>query len=439
MAAPGAAQAHSGSSPGGDKGTRLYVPPPDPDGVKQVASLLKKGKVKDAAKLGVMLATPQAVWLTGGSPKEVAKEVRRTVERAERQHAVPVFVAYNLPFRDCAQYSAGGATDTTAYLAWIDGIAKGIGRSKVSVMLEPDGLGIIPFNTDINGNAEWCQPRDEAGNPQPGASPEERYEALNGAVDRLTALSRTSVYLDAGHSGWLGVGDIAQRLDKAGVRKATGFFVNASNYQPTPQLTKYGTWISQCIAFANNPDEGGWRLGNYSYCASQYYPADPNDFSTWELTDAWYAANLGSAVPTAHFVIDTSRNGQGPNDMSAYAAAPYNQPASVVTALKNGNWCNPPGAGLGLRPTTETGVPLLDAYLWIKTPGQSDGSCDIAGGARAWDFSLYTRPGWPTDAEGQAHFDPLWGQVDPAAGDWFADQALELVQKADPPVRLARW
>lgn len=67
---------------------------------------------------------------------------------------------------------------------------------------------------------------------------------------------------------------------------------------------KFGTWISSCIAFANNPEEGGWRLGHYDWCASQYYPANPNDFSTWHLTDEWYTANLGHAVPTARFVID---------------------------------------------------------------------------------------------------------------------------------------
>ncbi|MCW3842632.1 glycoside hydrolase family 6 protein [Micromonospora yasonensis] len=39
-------------------------------------------------------------------------------------------------------------------------------------------------------------------------------------------------------------------------------------------------------------------------------------------------------------------------------------------------WCNPPGRGLGLRPTTATGDPLADAFLWVKTPGQSDGQCD---------------------------------------------------------------
>jgi endoglucanase len=69
--------------------------------------------------------------------------------------------------------------------------------------------------------------------------------------------------------------------------------------------------------------------------------------------------------------------------------------------------------------------------LWIKTPGQSDGSCDIAGGARAWDYSQYDP--WSSSIDPE-HFDPLWGMVDPAAGDWFPEQALDLVNNAEPPL-----
>jgi endoglucanase len=94
--------------------------------------------------------------------------------------------------------------------------------------------------------------------------------------------------------------------------------------------------------------------------------------------------------------------------------------------LAAGNWCNPPGSGLGLRPTANTGAPLLDAYLWVKTPGQSDGQCDSAAGVRAWDYSDYSQPGWPATAAARALFDPLGGIDDPAAGAWFSQQALQL-------------
>jgi endoglucanase len=104
----------------------------------------------------------------------------------------------------------------------------------------------------------------------------------------------------------------------------------------------------------------------------------------------------------------------------------------VIRGLSPGAWCTPPGTGLGLRPTTETGVPLLDAYLWIKTVGESDGSCDINGGTRAWDYDRYNP--WGIAGESQKHFDPLWGMIDPAAGTWFPAHALDLAEKAQPPL-----
>jgi cellulase/cellobiase CelA1 len=70
--------------------------------------------------------------------------------------------------------------------------------------------------------------------------------------------------------------------------------------------------------------------------------------------------------------------------------------------------------------------------LWVKVPGESDGSCDIAGGGRAWDFDAYNP--WGVQGEDQLHFDPLWGADDPAAGEWFHEQALELALNANPPL-----
>ncbi|WP_250285828.1 MULTISPECIES: glycoside hydrolase family 6 protein [unclassified Frankia] len=72
-------------------------------------------------------------------------------------------------------------------------------------------------------------------------------------------------------------------------------------------------------------------------------------------------AELGGS---GHFVVDTSRNGRGP--------APDRQ------------WCNPPGRALGARPTTQTGDEHADAFLWVKGPGESDGTCN--GGPPAGEF-----------------------------------------------------
>jgi endoglucanase len=398
-------------------GTRFFVPPPSSGAPQEVVSLLKEHDAKDAALVAEMEAIPRAVWFTSGTPAQAQQQVRQTMAEAALERAVPVLVAYDIPGRDCAQYSAGGALNEAAYDAWIDGFAKGIGGGKAVVILEPDALGNMPSNCGLSSSV---YPFTDA----------ERTAEIQSAVAALEADPGVSVYLDGTHSAWQSVGTMTQRLLAANVQQAQGFFLNVSNYQADQNLIDYGTWISDCIAMVT--DSANAFYNNPAGCGSQYYPATESDFSTWGLTTQWYAANMGNAVATTHFVIDTSRNGDGPNGMQQYASAPYNQPASVISTLAAGNWCNPPASGLGLKPSASTGVPLLDAYLWVKTPGQSDGQCDAAGGVRAWDYTAYTQPGWPADTASQALFDPLWGLDDPAAGAWFPQQALQLAQDASP-------
>jgi endoglucanase len=397
--------------------TRFFLPRPSAGAPRQIRQLRRAGDRKEARLIAGMEAIPRAVWFTSGTPAQVRRQVRRTMRQAARQRAVPVLVAYDIPGRDCAQYSAGGALNAAAYDAWIAEFARGIGNRRALVIVEPDALGNMPSDCGLPTSV---YPFTDA----------ERIAELQDAVSVLERDPGARVYLDGTNSAWQSVGTITQRLLEAGVQDAQGLYENVSNYQSTPESIDYGTWISDCIAMVT--DASNAFYGNPAGCASQYYPATQSDFSTWGLTTQWYAQNLGSAVASTHFVLDTSRNGDGPNNMQAYAGAPYDQPSSDIGTLASGNWCNPPATGLGLRPTASTGVPLLDAYLWVKTPGQSDGQCDAAGGVRAWDYTDYTQPGWPTTAAAQALFDPLWGINDPAAGAWFTQQALQLAQLASP-------
>ncbi len=371
----------------------FYVPTRDKGAVKQIKDLVKQGDLRDAALLTAMVAQGHAVWFTGGTPGNVLGQVRRTMMLAKVQNTVPVLVAYNIPGRDCSQYSAGGALDAASYAAWIDGFARGIGTGKAIVILEPDGLGLLPSN---------CSP------PSTVFTDAERYQELNAAVDRLEQQPQVSVYLDATHNGWLAVGDAAQRLVDAGVSRAQGFFLNVSNYQFTANLVQYGTWVSQCIA-----------SGSYGgSCPNQYWNGGPatgwsgtalSPYAVWTDGASDLALNTAGInsryatypAGTTHFVIDTSRNGQGPWDYSG----------SYLNAGTAQDWCNPPGRGLGVTPTTNTGNALVDAYLWVKVPGESDGSCNrsVSGSTT----------------------DPEWGGiVDPAAGAWFPQQALQLAQLA---------
>jgi endoglucanase len=413
VAAPAAARP---TLPGDD----LYVPPPNHGAKRQIAQLTSQGNKAAAARIRAMIETPQAVWFTAGTPESVRQDVHVTVTRAAAKRTIPVIVAYNIPFRDCAQFSAGGATTPAEYNAWIEGFAAGIGDRRAIVILEPDGLGIIPWydpygSADGSSALEWCQPAEA----DPATAATERFAMLNHAVDVLTALPRVDVYLDGTHSAWLGSGDIAHRLVQAGVAETDGFYLNASNYQFTVNNTQYGTWISSCIAYATVV-----VAGDFFNCPNQYWNGGPLPAKIAVLLGEWtgvaldrfgewsdesdvaalntsginlrYANMLGAVEPTAHFVIDTSRNGVGP-----WAPPAYPDPQ---------DWCNPPGRKIGLAPTLETGTALLDAYLWIKIPGESDGEC--------------TRGLGPAGET----VDPEWGRIDPGAGDWFPEMALDLTR-----------
>jgi endoglucanase len=395
-------------------GTRFSIRVPDRVAVQQIASLAAHGDVADAALLTKMETTSQATWVTKGTPRDARMAVAQAVVLAAVQRAVPVLVAYDIPGRDCANLSAGGATSTAEYEAWIDGFARGIGNAKAVVILEPDALGLLPSTCG-------------AGFP---FTDTERYAELNYAVDRLEQQPNTLVYLDGTHPAWLAVGDAAQRLVAGGVQRAQGFFLNVSNYQYTPNDVFYGTWISDCIAYATQV-----ASGDYGGCPNQYWDGGPatnwdgdalgryqvwrdqRPFSGNHADLAWNTAGIDSrwdlilngGAPTTHFVVDTCRNGLGPWN---YNRAVYPNDGAAL------DWCNAPGRGLGPRPAAQPDppIPLLDAYLWVKTPGESDGTCN----------RNFTPVGSP---------DPEWGGiVDPAAGTWFPQEALQLAQLASPPL-----
>ncbi len=143
-----AAPHHEPSSP-----TALWV---DPDSTTIQAARTLTGQARDDAVLLGSFAS--ATWITSGTPAQAKAEAQRVTASAAADAAVPTIVVYDIPYRDCAQYSAGGAQDTAAYDAFVDAVAAGIGDRPAIVVLEPDGLGIIPWNTDLGGNAEWCQP-----------------------------------------------------------------------------------------------------------------------------------------------------------------------------------------------------------------------------------------------------------------------------------------
>jgi endoglucanase len=231
--------------------TRFFVPVPPNGAVQQVESELQQRQLKNALLITAMETVPQAVWLTSGTPSQVSATLRSTLRQANVERAVPVLVLYNIPGRDCGSYSAGGAQNTADYEGWIDAIATAIADQKAVIVLEPDALADLPSDCGYDPT--------QVNIPQATA---DRYTQISYAVTKLETGSQTLVYLDAGNSHWQAVPVMASRLAQARIQQAQGFFTNVSNYNPNNYESKYDTWVSECIAFANNPDNGGWRLAS---------------------------------------------------------------------------------------------------------------------------------------------------------------------------------
>nr|WSY54632.1 glycoside hydrolase family 6 protein [Streptomyces sp. NBC_00886] len=271
---------------------------PDTNAARQVASYLKDGKTDDAEQIRKIAQQPTGEWI---GPENPRAEAQGFTEAADKAGRTALLVLYNIPHRDCGQYSEGGAGDGDSYRAWIDAVAQGIADRSATVVLEPDALLHL---------VDGCTPAEYQ---------DERYDLLDYAIGKLKSLKSTKVYLDAGNAGWGHPDEIYQPLQRAGIAKADGFAVNVSNFYSTQDSIAYGKQLS-------------------------------------------------AKVGDKHFVIDTSRNGNGP-----YTAGDADE-----------NWCNPPGRSLGETPTTKTADPLVDAYLWIKRPGESDGTCKGGPKAGQW-------------------------------------------------------
>ncbi|CAL9431123.1 Endoglucanase A [Streptomyces sp. enrichment culture] len=296
-----------GGEDGEDRGARITQQPkgddpfwvnPDGTAARQVAALEEAGKKEEARLIRRIAEHPVAEWVTPDDPE---RQVRGLTEAAAKAGRTALLVLYNIPHRDCGQYSQGGAADGDTYRSWIEGVARGIGDRSATVILEPDAVLHL---------VDGCTPQEFH---------EERYDLLKGAVAKLTALRNTKVYLDAGNAGWGEPGQIFEPLKRAGIEQADGFSVNVSNFYTTEDSIAYGK-------------------------------------------------ELSAKVGGKHFVVDTSRNGNGP-----YTGGDPGE-----------RWCNPPGRALGETPTTRTADPLVDAYLWIKRPGESDGECKGGPKAGQW-------------------------------------------------------
>ena len=218
--------APTGQVPGGDApsnpfaGRSLHVDSWHP--ANSTIAAWRDDRPEDAELLAQIARTPQGVWLTGGSGD--ASRVRTVMEEATADGAVPVFVLYNIPARDCGGYSGnGGATAASAYRSWIGAIADAFGGRRSLVVLEPDALANMDCLSTSGQN--------------------ERVSLLAEAV-RVLEGAAAAVYLDGGHPRWHSAEEMADRLSRAGVGEAHGFALNVSNYIGTSENVQYGDAVS---------------------------------------------------------------------------------------------------------------------------------------------------------------------------------------------------
>src|SRR5204863_4209353 len=103
---------------------------------RRQAETWKRSKPEDAALIARIANQPAAKWF-GDWSTNIQREVNQAVKTITGSGALPVFVAYNIPARDCGSYSAGGSKSADHYRKWIRDFADGVGGKSAIVILEP--------------------------------------------------------------------------------------------------------------------------------------------------------------------------------------------------------------------------------------------------------------------------------------------------------------
>jgi cellulose 1,4-beta-cellobiosidase len=188
------------------------------------------------------------------------------------------------------------------------------------------------------------------------------------------------MYIDAGHGGWLGWNDNL----KPGAKELATVYKNAGSPK---QVRGISTNVAGWNSFDMTP-------GEFSKATDAQWNKAQNEKLYVEL----FSPELKSAGMPGQAIVDTGRNG-------------------VQNLRKEwGNWCNVNGAGFGPRPTSTTGSSLVDAFVWVKPGGESDGTSDTSAN----------------------RYDSFCGKEDafkpsPEAGAWHQAYFEMLLKNANPP------
>ncbi len=381
-----------------------------------------------------------AVWMDrigAIAPTDGSYGLRDHLDAALAQNAnVIQVVVYDLPNRDChalasngelKQTAEGSARYRTEYVDAIAGIFSDpkYASLRIIAIIEPDSLP----NLVTNLSTPACQ---EATDPTHGYVANTRY-----TLSKLYPITNVYSYVDIGHSGWLGWTDnfgkavtlIGNAIKGAtgGVNSIAGFVSNTSGYTPLYE------------PFLDSLANGSFGTGGGTQTRqAKFYEWNPH-FSEVSFVQAWRTAMIAAGFPsTIGMLVDTSRNGWGgPNRPTAVSTSTvldtFIDQSRIDRRAHRGNWCNQSG-GVGERPQTAP-VAGIDAYVWVKPPGESDGaaskelSYDPQDPAKGFDRNCdptYTNAaGTTTGSLPNA----------PVAGRWFKEGFQVLLNNAYPPLQ----
>ena len=188
------------------------------------------------------------------------------------------------------------------------------------------------------------------------------------------------MYIDAGHGGWLGW----DANLKPGAEELASVYKSAGSPK---QVRGFSTNVAGWNSWDQSPGEFSTASdAKYNKCQNEKIYVDT------------FSPLLTAAGMPGHAIIDTGRNGK--------------------SGLRKewGDWCNVNGAGFGVRPTSNTGDSLADAFVWVKPGGESDGTSDTS--ATRYDSFCGKEDAFQPSPEAgtwnQAYFEMLIKNANPA-------------------------
>jgi cellulose 1,4-beta-cellobiosidase len=341
-------------------------------------------------------------------------------------------VIYNLPGRDCSALASNGElgpTEIDRYKTeYIDPIAEILSDSKyaglrIVTTVEIDSLPNLVTNVSGRPTAvPNCDVMKANGNYQKG---------VGYALNKLGDIGNVYNYIDAGHHGWLGWDDnfgasadmfkTAATTEGATVNDVHGFIVNTANYSA---LKEDNFKITDSVN-GTSVRQSKWVDWN-RYTDELSYAQAMRE----KLVSIGFDSKIG-------MLIDTSRNGWGGTQRPTGPGATTNVDTYVNGGkydrrIHLGNWCNQSGAGLGERPKANP-EPGIDAYVWMKPPGESDGASKEIPNDEGKGFDRMCDPTYTGNARNGNNMSGALPDA-PLSGKWFSAQFQELMKNAYPPL-----